>query len=194
MIFLMVYNENIDQELLRLMKNDDEKFLKMLFKLYYSKLCSYAAIFVKSPDLAEEIVQETFIKFWESRNELQIEHSFRSYIFRTVHNNCINYLKKSEVLRRQSKLMTEEIMYHNEVALRNFSPGIIDDIITEELQESLSNVINDLPPQARKIFLLSRFDQLSYSEIADKMKISVNTVKTQMKRTLSKLREIFDLK
>lgn len=190
----MGYNENIDQELLRLMKNNDEEFLKMLFKLYYSKLCSYAAVFVKSHDLAEEIVQETFIKFWENRKELHIEHSFRSYIFRSVHNNCINYLRKSEVLRKQSRQMAEEIMYHNEAALRNFSPTIIDDIITEELQENLSNVINDLPPQARKIFLLSRFDQLSYTEIADQMKISVNTVKTQMKRTLGKLREIFDLK
>jgi RNA polymerase sigma-70 factor (ECF subfamily) len=188
----MGYSENLDHELLRLVKNNDEEFLKVLFKLYYSRLCSYATTFVKVQDIAEEIVQETFIKFWENRTAIQIDQSFKSYVFRSVHNNCINYLKKSEVLRRQSKQMADEIIYHNEVALRNFSPGIIDNLISEELEIKLNSVLNDLPLQARKIFMLSRFEQLSYNEIADTLKISVNTVKTQMKRTLSKLREIFD--
>lgn len=188
----MGYNENLDQELLGLIKNNDEEFLKILFKLYYSKLCNYAATFVKVPDLAEEIVQETFIKFWETRASIQIDNSFKSYIFRSVHNNCINYLKRSEVLRRQSKQMADEIIYHNELALRNFRPEIIDDLITGELEAKLNIVLSELPPQARKIFMMSRFEQLSYIEIANILKISVNTVKTQMKRTLGKLRIIFN--
>jgi RNA polymerase sigma-70 factor (ECF subfamily) len=187
----MGFSDNIDHELLRLVKNNDEEFLKLLFRLYYSRLCNYAATFVKVQDIAEEIVQETFIKFWETRASLQIDHSFRSYIFRSVHNNCINYLKKSEMLRKQSKLMADEILYHNEVALRNFRPAIIDDLISEELETKLSGILDDLPPQARKIFMLSRFEQKSYIEIADTLKISVNTVKTQMKRTLGKMRELF---
>jgi RNA polymerase sigma-70 factor (ECF subfamily) len=190
----MGLSENLDYELFRLVKNEDEEFLKILFKLYYSRLCSYAATFVKSPDLADEIVQETFIKFWEYRSSIQVDSSFKSYIFRSVHNNCINYLKKSEVLRRQTRQMADEIIYHNELALRNFSPGIIDDLISEELEAKMNSALNDLPFQARKIFMLSRFEQLSYNEIADSLKISVNTVKTQMKRTLSKLRKVFDLK
>jgi RNA polymerase sigma-70 factor, ECF subfamily len=184
--------ENPDHELFRFAKNSDEEFLKEIFRLYYSRLCNYAVTFVKSHDLAEEIVQETFIKFWEYRAAIQIDYSFKSYIFRSVHNNCINYLKKSEVLRRQSERMAEEIIYHNELAMRNFSPEIIDDLISEELEAKLNSVLDNLPPQARRIFMLSRFEQLKYNEIADSMKISVNTVKTQMKRTLSKLREIFD--
>jgi RNA polymerase sigma-70 factor (ECF subfamily) len=190
----MGYNDNIDHELLRLVKNNGEEFLKVLFKLYYSRLCSYATTLVKVRDVAEEIVQETFINFWENREAIQIDKSFKSYIFRSVHNNCINYLKKSEVLRRQSQRMADEILYHNEVALRNFSFGIIDDLIAEEMEIRLDSVLNDLPPQARKIFMLSRFEQLSYMEIADTLKISVNTVKTQMKRTLIKIRGIFDVK
>jgi RNA polymerase sigma-70 factor, ECF subfamily len=190
----MVSSENTDHELLRLVKDNDEEFLRILFKLYYTRLCSYATTLVKVRDIAEEIVQETFIKFWENREDIHVDQSFKSYIFRSVHNNCINYLKKSEVLRRQSQRMADEIIYHNAVALRNFNPAIIDDLITEELELKLNRVLNDLPPQARKIFMLSRFDQLSYEEIAESLKISVNTVKTQMKRTLSKLRVIFDLR
>jgi RNA polymerase sigma-70 factor (ECF subfamily) len=188
----MGISENIDHELLGLLKKNDEEFLKVIFRLYYSGLCTYAATFVKIPDLAEEIVQETLIKFWESRTHINVENSFKAYIFRSVHNNCINYLKYSEVLRRQSKRMTEEILYHNEVALRNFSPAVIDDLISEELEKKLNQVLSELPPKARKIFMMSRFDQLTYVEIANNLGISVNTVKTQMKRVLSKLREIFD--
>jgi RNA polymerase sigma-70 factor (ECF subfamily) len=190
----MGLSENLDHELLRLVRNNDEKFFKVLFKLYYSRLCSYATTFVKVEDIAEEIVQETFIKLWENRATIEIEHSFKSYVFRSVHNNCINYLKKSEVLKRQSRQMADEILYHNEVALRNCSPGIIDDLISEELEIRLNIALYNLPDQARKIFMLSRFDQLSYNEIAYALKISVNTVKTQMKRNLSKLREVFDQK
>ena len=130
----MGVSENRDHELLRLVKNNDEEYLNVIFKLYYSSLCSYATTFVKVPDLAEEIVQETFIKFWEKRAVINAEISVKAYIFRSVHNNCINYLKNSEVMRRQSKKMTEEILYHNEVALRNFSSSIIDELISEELR------------------------------------------------------------
>lgn len=189
----MGISENIDHELLRLVKNNDEEYLKEIFRLFYSGLCSYATTFVKVPDLAEEIVQETFIKLWETRALMKVEISIKAYIFRSVHNNCINYLKNSEVLRRQSKRMTEEIIYHNKVALGNFSPAILDDLISEELEIKLHNTLNELPPQARKIFMMSRFDQLSYDEIAADLGISVNTVKTQMKRVLAKLRIIFGL-
>jgi len=189
----MGVSDNIDHELLRLVKSGDEEFFGVLFRLYYSRLCTYAATFVKVHDIAEEIVQETFIKFWENREDIRIDYSFKSYIFRSVHNNCINYLKKTEVIHRQSELMAGEIIYHNNVALHNFNPEIIDQLISEELEARLNTALNDLPPQARKIFILSRFEQLSYSEIADSLEISVNTVKTQMKRTLSKLREVFNV-
>jgi RNA polymerase sigma-70 factor (ECF subfamily) len=190
----MGYSEDIDPDLVKVIKNNDEEFFKILFRLYYSRLCVYAATFVRVPDLAEEIVQETFIKLWENRAVINVEKSFRAYIFRSVHNNCINYLKNSEVMRRQSAQMREEILYHNEVALRHLSSAIIDDLISEELEKKLNNVLDAMPPQARKIFMLSRFDQLSYQEIADDMGISVNTVKTQMKRALAKLRKIFGQK
>lgn len=189
----MGYSGDIDHQLLRLVKNNNEEFLRILFNLYYSKLCTYASTFVKMPDVAEEIVQETFIKFWENRDSIDVSHSFRSYIFRSVHNNCINYLKKSQILKRQSREMEEEILYHNQIVLRNFSSDVINNLISEELEARLADILNEMPPQARKIFTMSRFDQLSYQEIADKLEISVNTVKTQMKRSLARLRELYNI-
>jgi RNA polymerase sigma-70 factor, ECF subfamily len=179
-----------DQELFRIAESNDEEFLKILFRLYYSRLCSYALTLVKDTDLAEDIVQETFIKFWEYREEIKIAHSVRSYIFRSVHNNCINYLKKSEVLKRQYKEIADDVIYYNELIIRNYDTTIIDELIAAETEQKISHAIDELPLQARKIFLLSRFDSKSYDEIADILRISVNTVKTQMKRTLARLKEI----
>ena len=187
----MLISDKLEQELLHRIKNNDDRFLELLFKLYYSKLCVYATTFVKIPDIAEEIVQETFIKFWENRAAIKIDISFKAYMFRSVHNNCINYLKRSDVIRRLSKLMSDEINYHYEVAMLNFNSEIIDSLVSEELEHNLENAINDLPPQCSKIFLMNRFDQLSYGEIAKKLNISINTVKTQMKRALKRLREVF---
>jgi RNA polymerase sigma-70 factor, ECF subfamily len=184
--------EYSDQDLLSLVRKDDVEFLKILFRLYYDRLCMYALTFVKIPDIAEEVVQETFVRLWENREEIRINHSIRAYIYRSVHNNCINYLKKCEVLRRHSKEVADEIIYHNEIALRNFDNEILDKLVAEETEKKLERALEELPPQARKIFIMSRFDQKSYDEIASALKISVNTVKTQMRRTLARLKELFN--
>jgi len=189
---MSIYEDELEQESIRLIRNDDERFFELLFKLYYSRLCVYASTFVKIPDLAEEIVQETFIKFWENRASIRIDISFKAYIFRSVHNNCINHIKKSDVIRRQTREMYDEIVYHNEIALQNFSSEIIDSLVSEELESRLNDALDELPSQCRRIFFMSRFDQLSYGTIAKKLNISVNTVKTQMKRAIKKLSEIFN--
>lgn len=186
----MVYEDKLEQELLSLIKNNEERFLELLFKLYYSRLCAYASIFIKVPDLAEEIVHETFIRFWENRTSLKIDISFRAYIFRSVHNNCINYLKKNAVLKRQFQLMSDEISYHNYLALQNFNSEIIDNLISEETEIKLNKLLDALPAQSRRIFLMNRFDNLSYSQIAAELNLSIETVRTQIKRALKKIRKI----
>jgi len=188
----MLISNKIEQDLLKLIKNNDDRFFELFFKLYYSRLCAYASTLIKVPDLAEEIVQETFIKLWENRASIKIETSVKAYIFRCVHNNSINYIKRNDVIERLSKQMSDEINYHNEVALLNFKSEIIENLVSEELEYKLGSALNDLPSQCRKIFIMNRFDQLSYSEIATNMNLSINTVKTQMKRALRKLHEVFD--
>jgi len=181
-----------DQELLRIIRSDDDEFLKVLFRLYYNRLCTYAETLVKTNELAEEIVQDTFVGFWEKREEIRIDHSVRAYIFRSVHNNCINHLKKSAVTRRYNQQLADEIVRHNELAVRNFNPEIIENLAAAETEFKLNRALDELPPQAKKIFLMSRFEQKSYEQIATAMGLSVNTVKTQIKRTLAKLRKVFD--
>jgi RNA polymerase sigma-70 factor (ECF subfamily) len=188
----MLLNGNPEKELLILDVNIDKRLLELLFKLYYPRLCAYATTFIKVPDLAEEIVQETFIKLWENRASIKVDVSFKAYIFKSVHNNCINYLKRSNGIKLQSKQMVDDLLYHNDLTLQNFSSDIIDNLVSEELESRLKNALNELPAQCRNIFIMNRFDQLTYSEIAKELDISINTVKTQMKRAIKKLRVIFD--
>jgi RNA polymerase sigma-70 factor, ECF subfamily len=179
---------DFDNEILKHIKNGNRPVFEILFKSYYDPLCKSVQVFVKHRYIAEEIVQDTFLTLWEEKDSLYIETSWRAFLFRCVHNNCINYLKSNRIQQNHSQAVQDEIKYHAEITLRNFSETALDMITRNELEAHLDNAIQNLPEQCREIFTLNRFQQLSYQEIAQKLNISINTVKTQMVRALDKLR------
>lgn len=187
----MLSNKFSEEDLILGIQEGNKHLFAFLFKTYFSSLSAYAATIVKHSFLAEEIVQETFIKIWESRQQLHIKISLRSYLFRCVHNNCINYLKSTKVSLKHDDEFKKEVAYHIELATLNFSEEILDNLISEEMEASFERKINELPDQCREIFVLSRYDQFTYLEIAQKLNISINTVKTQISRALDKLRDSF---
>lgn len=169
----------------------DKKCFSKLFNHYYAPLCSYAVTFLKYPEIAEEVVQESFIKIWENRLNIHICISVRAYLYRTVHNNCISYLRGETVTRKQSRDMQDKILQHARLANMEFTSETLENIICEELKELLQKVVDNLPDQCNKIFNLSRHARLTNNEIAEIMGISVNTVKTQLSRAFGKLREAY---
>ncbi len=182
---------NTEEEILRRITANDESFIELIYPEYYNPLCNYAFLFVKSRELAEDIVHETIIKIWENRSALQINGSFRSYLFRSVHNNCINSLKETEAFRKTVKKVADQIQRRNAILTENLDPAFLKNLFASETESRFNAALRNLPEQCREIFMLSRFEYLSYAEIAEKLNISVNTVKTQMKRALAKLRETF---
>ncbi len=188
----MSLEKKIEETLFKLVKRGDESAFEMLFKLYYSDLCNYALTIVKIPEIAEEVVQEMFINIWQKRNSIDIEVSWKAYVYRAVHNRCLNHLKRSKVLKNPDQEIREEVIYHHQIAIQNLDPDILDRLISEELAKTIRNELEQLPEQCRKIFLLSREELLTYPEIAEKLNLSINTVKTQMKRALNKLHEAID--
>jgi RNA polymerase sigma-70 factor, ECF subfamily len=179
-------------KLIKSIRDGDKDAFRLLFDQYFAPLFDYASTLVKYPEPAEEIVQETFIRLWENRMQLNIDISVRAYLYRSIHNNCISYFRNRTMDAKHSKIIREEISYHAGLAMLNFSENILDTIITGELESHLNRVIEGLPDQCRKIFCMSRYDHLSYQEIAEKLGISVNTVKTQLSRAFEKLREARD--
>jgi RNA polymerase sigma-70 factor, ECF subfamily len=184
--------KDFDKEILNHIKNGNKPVFEILFKSYYDPLCKSILIFVKHQYLAEEIVQDTFLKLWEGKDNLNVETSWKSFLFRCVHNNCINYLKTNQIKQLHSEAIQNEIIYHAEIMMRNFSETALDIICSNELDDYLDHAIQELPEQCREIFTLNRFEQMSYQEIAQKLDISINTVKTQMVRALDKLRVAFN--
>jgi RNA polymerase sigma-70 factor (ECF subfamily) len=152
-----------------------------LFKSQYSKLCSYANLFLNDPDAAEDVVQEVFFKLWKNREELSITTTLKSYLFRAVRNGCMNVIEHLTV-RDAYKAVNEE-------DIKNYEAHHVDEAIVTELEQRIRESIDQLPTERRKIFILSRFEGLKYREIADQLNISVKTVENQMYQALRFLRE-----
>ncbi len=152
-----------------------------LFRLYYSRLCAYANLFLNDPDASEDVVQDVFFKLWKNRGELTVTTNIRSYLFRAVRNGCMNVIGNVSV-RETYKQANEE-----EIRRREQEP--IDEMMVSELEQRIRETIGQLPAERRKIFILSRFDGLKYREIAEHLNISVKTVENQMYQALRFLRE-----
>ena len=149
---------------------------------YYSMLCMIAYEYTRDKILAEEMVGNMFLSLWEKRASIQIDSSVKNYLIKSTKNTCLQYLRKK-------KLKTQ--ILHDGVAWKHIpwsSDYPLGQLFEKELADRIEKAIESLPPQCRKIFRLSRVEEMSYSQIAASLQISENTVKTQMKTALSRLR------
>jgi RNA polymerase sigma-70 factor (ECF subfamily) len=160
--------------------NSREDF-EMVFRTHYSNLCSYACHFLKDIAAAEEVVQEVMFRLWTQRDHITIETTMKGYLYRAVRNGCFNLEKHGEVHQRYRQ-MTES-------GKPDAGLSGEDALIFSELQEHIRDAIGNLPMERRKIFILSRYEGLTYPQIAEKLNISVKTVENQMGKALKSLRE-----
>ncbi len=136
--------------------------------------------------MAEDLVSDVLAKIWENPEKTDIHTSLKSYLYKSVHNSSVNYLQRQKhKFRELDKETLEKI---NEMLTWEESPS--EKILNMELDEIIQGALDSLPPECRKIFIMSRQDGLSHKEIAEKLDLSANTVKVQIFRALSKIREI----
>lgn len=175
----MADSEN-DLKLFQKIKDGDEKSFDKIFLKYYTSLCRFAYVILKNSTESEEIVQEVFINIWEGRGKLNIQTSFASYLCSAVRNKSLNYIKKGNTRK----------IHENEAGKENVSETIeMHDYSTlDSLHLELSKTIEQLPKKCRKIFQLSRNENMSNAEIAKHLGISVKTVENQMTIALKKIR------
>lgn len=168
--------------LVKNIRQNDKKSLEALFRLLYTPLRNYANVIINSKEDAEDIVQEVFLKLWNSRNDLDEYKSIKTYLYVCTKNSCLNWLKHTKVRSDYARVMAA--VY--ESSSPELSPH--ESLIANDIESDLSIALNELPTQCRKIFELSRFEGLKYHEIASKLNISIKTVETQMSRALVKVR------
>ena len=160
-------------------KKGDLHSFETIFHQYYGLLCSLAEKYTGNTDSAEEIVQDFFVRFWEKREILNIETSVKNYLFRSVKNQCLNYIQHKKIKDKHNLTIISEHESND-----SFEDNLPEIDLAEKIEESISS----LPEKRREIFRLSREDGLKYHEIADKMNISIKTVETQMSLAIKYLR------
>lgn len=171
-------------QLLAALRRGDEAAFKAFFYRNYRLLYQQAYRYVTDAQVAEEIVQDAFINLWKQREKLHIKTSIEAYLGTSVRNRALNYLKSRYARQRSSTLEPTE------ADLR--VPAQVDSLSENELRSLLENALTALPERCRIIFSLSREQGLTYQEIADELGISRETVKTQIKIALQKLRALLN--
>ncbi len=164
------------------MQRGDTSALEYFFREYTDVLYYRALGFVKENSAAEDIVQEVFIRFWQLRKELKITDSVPGYLCKAVDHRCQDYLEHLKVRQRyEASQRWEESEEMPE-----------DEDEMNVLRERLKQFIDSLPEKCREIFILACIEGLKYKQVAEKLDVSVNTVKTQLKSAYSKLRSEFN--
>jgi RNA polymerase sigma-70 factor (ECF subfamily) len=158
---------------------DREEFEK-LFRANFKGLCFFAQKYVKDFETAREIVQDSFISLWEKRDTIDASRPVKSYLTTVIHNKCHNYLCDNRKFNH--KLLEIE----NLLEIRDDASN--DLLVAKELKLAIHEAIEELPEKCREVFLLNRYENLKYKEIAVKLGISVKTVETQMSKALQHLR------
>ena len=176
-----------DNNVMIYLREGNEYAFRFIFDKYYDFLCMVADSYLRDEYISETIVGDIIYNLWEIKDNIDIKYSLRSYLVRSVKNRCINYLQQEYIQREirinqyVDKAAIEELFF-----IENKHP--LESLLEQELENKINSIINELSPECRAVFKMSRFDGMKYEEIASELNISVNTVKYHMKNALGKLR------
>lgn len=176
--------KEFEQVTLAALKEGSIDAFNLCYDLYYKPLSSFANFFVKQPVVAEEITQNVFLEVWMHREKLPLNSSVKAYLLTAVKHDCLDFLKHKKIEEKYA----DDYLKANIDAYEDVFHGLVN----KDLQKSLDLAINKLPTNCRQIFLLSRFNFLSYKEIAKRMNISIKTVENQIGKALKIVRKELD--
>jgi len=161
-------------------QNLDKNLFEQLFREHFVQLCHFAQGFIYDQDEAKEIVQEVFTNLWLKKEEITTEKSIKSYLYTSVRNRCLNFIRDHK--KFQSQLLDVDIADYD-MQIENDPSGISD------LETKINIAIDKLPEKCAEVFKLSRFEEMKYKDISEKLNISIKTVEAQISKALKHLRE-----
>ncbi len=170
-----------DTDLITAIKLRDRKTFEALYKSYYKGLYTLSYRYAGRHEIAEEIVNDVFITIWNKASTITIESSMKNYLIRAVINSSLNYIKKE---KNDSK--RQEDYNIGQETIEDLSDRYDEE---ENLLVRLERALELLPPQCKKVMMMSRFDKMKQQEIAENLNISIKTVKNHLTYGFSKLRQ-----
>ncbi len=171
-----------DAEIIRRIRQGDKQEFESLFRSSYVSLVRYARTIVKDPDTSEEIVQDLFFKIWQDKDKIKIDSSLNGYLFRAVHNRCLHWIEHARIVEKHAAEMSYKQGENSE------TPE--EALHLKELQARIARILERLPERCGRIFCMNRFEGLKYSEIAEKLSVSVKTVEADMGKALKEFRKV----
>lgn len=181
--------EHGDIEIIRGLIAGDQRSFSMLIRLYFQPLTLYAKSIINDTGHAQDTVQEVLLKLWNMRENLNITTSLKSFLYRSVHNACIDFLRNNKTREDIQAISYDDSQFRLKIFEITEDNHFFDFYFSDDLETRIKQAIDHLPPQCKEIFILSRFGQLSYPQISEKLSLSLSTVKTQMVRAVHKLQE-----
>ncbi len=169
----------MNHDLIIHIKKGDKQAFKLVFDQYFNALCSFGHRYISDQAIVEDTIQEVFISFWEKRKDFEHINAVKAFLYTSVRNKCLNHIKHQSVIKKHEKSLVYELESEH-----FFEANVIE----EETFNQLYTEIKNLPKAAQQIMLLA-FNGMKNQEIADELKISINTVKTQKKISYSTLKE-----
>jgi len=176
-------------ELFDLVKTGDQKAFKLLFSIFFARLNDFAKKVIKDDMVSQDIVQDTFMKLWENRKQIE-SVNLEAFLFRSVRNRCLDNIKHLKVINNRMHEITLSTKYE-ELYRIDFIGDEPYVLIEKELEQKIEKTIRDLPERCQSVFILSRVNGLKNREIAEELHISIKNVERHLNRATLSFRKNF---
>jgi RNA polymerase sigma-70 factor (ECF subfamily) len=183
-IYLLPQNQTMFDQTNELLI-DGKDGIKNIFQQFFQPLYHLSSHYLEDPDEAKEVVQDAFVKLWEVRQNLDEDSNIRNFLFTLVKNNCLNLLKRKQLLLKHHERLKWMEMHYQYESLSRMGDDYLE---FNELKEKIDLAIKNLPEHCRVVFEMSRFEDLKNREIAEKLGVTQKTVEAHLTKALKILR------
>ncbi|MBR8535899.1 RNA polymerase sigma-70 factor [Carboxylicivirga sediminis] len=178
---------SVDKLLFELIRKGDVNAFEHFYRNSYMRLFNYVSLFVKDEDDVKDIVQDSFINIWNNRCELRLEKSIESFVFKSIRNRCINYLRDKEIHNRHLNCIAKEIKDVQFLSENDFN-GFEEEPIEYLIQRELKEACEQLSPKCREVFEMCKFEGRLQKEVAEELNISVKAIERHISNAKKHIR------
>ena len=172
---------------IKLLKKGNNAAFEKIYTCYFNRIYSFCFSFTRSGSTAEDLTQDIFVKLWNKRETIDADQNFDAFLFRVARNQVYNHIRHF-VVQRKTELI-DPFYDYDKMPLSVDGNRADSGLNFKELSDAANEIIDNMPPQRKQVYTLCREEKLTYGEVAKKLNISINSVKTHMKIALRTFRE-----